>query len=159
MPNWTSNRLRIQTDSLSETEFKKIAELKEIFKSDSPFNKIIPQPDWLTIPNEDGELPIIKEYKNHLGEVDFTITEFPSSGKQDDRWYSWCNENWGTKWDACHVQITRDDKDYLEIRFDTAWSPAQPVIEKIRELYQDNDSWTYVNCLYELEGYEGCGYV
>ena len=26
MPNWTSNRLRIQTDSLSETEFKKIQE-------------------------------------------------------------------------------------------------------------------------------------
>tara|TARA_B100000085_G_scaffold100808_1_gene91685 strand:- start:872 stop:1351 length:480 start_codon:yes stop_codon:yes gene_type:complete len=159
MPNWTSNRLRIQTDSLSETEFKKIAELKEIFKSDSPFNKIIPQPDWLTIPNEDGELPIIKEYKNHLGEVDFTITEFPSSGKQDDRWYSWCNENWGTKWDACHVQITRDDKDYLEICFDTAWSPATPVIEKIRELYEDDEYWTQVTCLYELEGYEGCGYV
>ena len=35
----------------------------------------------------------------------------------------------------------------------------QPVIEKIRELYQDNDAWTQVTCLYELEGYEGCGYV
>ena len=159
MPNWTSNRLRIQTDSLSETEFKKIEELKEIFKSDSPFNKIIPQPDWSTIPNEDGELPVIKEYKNRLGEVAFTINEFPSSGQQDDRWYSWCNQNWGTKWDACHVQITRDDKDYLEICFDTAWSPAIPVIEKIRELYEDDEYWTRVTCLYELEGYEDCGYV
>ena len=24
---------------------------------------------------------------------------------------------------------------------------------------KDDDCWTYVNCLYELEGYEGCGYV
>ena len=89
----------------------------------------------------------------------FRIGKFASSDKQDIRWYDWRLQNWGTKWDACHVQITRDDKDYLEICFDTAWSPATPVIEKIRELYQDNDSWTYVNCLYELEGYEGCGYV
>ena len=42
MPNWTSNRLRIQTGSFSETELKKISELKEIFESDRPFNKIIP---------------------------------------------------------------------------------------------------------------------
>ena len=42
MPNWTSNRLRIQTDSDSQTELKKISELKEIFESDNPFKKIIP---------------------------------------------------------------------------------------------------------------------
>ena len=159
MPNWTSNRLRIQTDSLSETEFKKISELKEIFESDRPFNKIIPQPDWSKIKNEDGELPVEKVIKDPSGRVVSTYYEFPSSGKQDDRWYAWSLKNWGTKWDACHVEITRDDEDYLEICFDTAWSPATPVIEKIRELYQDDDCWTYVSCLYELEGYEDCGYV
>ena len=159
MPNWTSNRLRIQTGSFSETELKKISELKEIFESDNPFKKIIPEPNWLEIKNDDGELPIEKQHKNTFGEVVAVTREFPSSWKNDDRWYSWRLQNWGTKWDACSVEITRDDEDYLEIRFDTAWSPATPIIEKIRELYQDNDSWTYVNCLYELEGYEGCGYV
>ena len=159
MPNWTSNRLRIQTDSNSQTELKKISELKEIFESDSPFNKIIPQPDWSKIKNEDGELPVEKVIKDPSGRVVAHYNEFPISGKNDERWYNWRLENWGTKWDACSVEITRDDEDYLEICFDTAWSPATPVIEKIRELYQDNDNWTYVNCLYELEGYEGCGYV
>ena len=159
MPNWTSNRLRIQTDSLSETEFKKIQEVKEIFESDSPFNKLIPQPDWSQTKNKDGELPVKRIYKNIKGEIIGHTYEFPISGKNDDRWYSWCNEKWGTKWDACHVQITRDDEDYLEICFDTAWSPPTPVVEKIRELYEDNDNWTQVTCLYELEGYEGCGYV
>ena len=24
---------------------------------------------------------------------------------------------------------------------------------------EDNDNWTQVTCLYELEGYEDCGYV
>ena len=159
MPNWTSNRLRIQTDSNSQTELKKISELKEIFESDNPFGKIIPEPNWLEVKNNDGELPIEKQHKNTFGEVVSVTREFPSSGKNDDRWYGWRLQNWGTKWDACQVEITRDDEDYLEICFDTAWSPATPVIEKIRELYQDNDSWTYVSCLYELEGYEGCGYV
>ena len=159
MPNWTSNRLRIQTDSNSQTELKKISELKEIFESDNPFTKIIPEPNWLEVKNDDGELPIEKQHKNTFGEVAFVTREFPSSGKNDDRWYGWRLQNWGTKWDACQVEITRDDEDYLEICFDTAWSPAQPVIEKIRELYQDNDNWTQVTCLYELEGYEGCGYV
>ena len=159
MPNWTSNRLRIQTDSLSETEFKKIQEVKEIFESDRPFNKLIPQPDWSQTKNKDGELPVKRIYKNIKGEIIGHTNEFPISGKNDDRWYGWCNQNWGTKWDACHVQITRDDEDYLEICFDTAWSPATPVIEKIRELYEDNDNWTQVTCLYELEGYEDCGYV
>ena len=111
MPNWTSNRLRIQTDSDSQTEFKKIAELKEIFESDNPFGKIIPEPDWSKIPNEDGELPISESHKNHLGEELFHITKFASSDKQDDRWYGWRLQNWGTKWDACQVEITRDDKD------------------------------------------------
>ena len=159
MPNWTSNRLRIQTDSNSQTELKKISELKEIFESDNPFTKIIPEPNWLEVKNDDGELPIEKQHKNTFGEVAFVTREFPNSGKNDDRWYYWRLQNWGTKWDACSVEITRDDEDYLEIRFDTAWAPATPVIEKIRELYQDDDCWTYVNCLYELEGYEGCGYV
>ena len=159
MPNWTSNRLRIQTDSNSQTEFKKIAELKEIFKSDSPFNKIIPQPDWSKIPNEDGEIRVERLHKNDKGEIVCATYEFPKSGKNDSRWYDWNCQNWGTKWDACNVEITRDDEDYLEICFDTAWSPAAPVIEKIRELYEDNDAWTQVTCLYELEGYEGCGYV
>ena len=159
MPNWTSNRLRIQTDFFNEKELKKIAELKEIFESDNPFRKLIPEPNWLEVKNEDGELPVEKQHKNTFGEVVFTTREFPSSGKIDERWYNWRLQNWGTKWDACEVEITRDDEDYLEICFDTAWSPAAPVIEKIRELYQDNDSCTYVSCLYELEGYEGCGYV
>ena len=159
MPNWTSNRLRIQTDSDSQTELKKISELKEIFESDNPFKKIIPEPNWLEIKNDDGELPIEKQHKNTFGEVVSVTREFPNSGRVDDRWYSWRLQNWGTKWDACSVEITRDDEDYLEICFDTAWSPATQVIEKIRELYQDDDCWTYVNCLYELEGYEGCGYV
>ena len=63
MPNWTSNRLRIQTDSDSQREFKKIAELKEIFESDNPFRKIIPEPNWLEIKNDDGELPIENNIK------------------------------------------------------------------------------------------------
>lgn len=39
-------------------------------------------------------------------------------------WYDWNIRNWGTKWEA-DASIESDDPDYLQYRFDTAWSPAE----------------------------------
>jgi len=63
-------------------------------------------------------------------------------------WYSWCVENWGTKWDAgsvsCDTTVgnmellaSAQDTSPVEITytFDTAWSPPTPVIAKLSELY------------------------
>ena len=44
-------------------------------------------------------------------------------------WYDWCVENWGTKWNACEVQVS----DYT-IEFSTAWAFAEPVMRKLAEL-------------------------
>ena len=52
MPNWCRNRVTV-----FGTE-QEISEVEKIFASkDTVFGKIIPSPDWATIPNEDGELP------------------------------------------------------------------------------------------------------
>ena len=50
--------------------------MHEIFESDRPFNKIIPQPDWSKVKNEDGELPIKKQLKIHQGELLATTMNF-----------------------------------------------------------------------------------
>lgn len=46
-------------------------------------------------------------------------------------WYDWCIQHWGTKWDACHSRVIRDNKAArrsVAIKFSTAWGPPSPVI-------------------------------
>jgi len=51
--------------------------------------------------------------------------------------YTWCIENWGTKWGICHAEIDREDYKYGELSyvFDTAWSPCYPVILKMSKMF------------------------
>src|SRR5262249_25451691 len=61
--------------------------------------------------------------------------ELAQIGHRD--WYSWCIENWGTKWNACHTNIDHStiQHNYLEIFFNTAWSAPTPVFHKMREMF------------------------
>ena len=77
MPNHCYNRVQISNDA--EDNSKQFDELVAIFESQKPFSKIIPIPNFLEIPNEDGELPVVVEHKNDKGEVIFTTSEFPKS--------------------------------------------------------------------------------
>lgn len=43
-------------------------------------------------------------------------------------WYDWCVENWGTKWDACSATLEHHESGEAIFNFETAWSPASPVI-------------------------------
>jgi hypothetical protein len=62
-----------------------------------------------------------------------------------NHWYDWNVRNWGTKWD---VGVSDDDKypdtelmeeseSSLAYRFNTAWSPPLPAIEKLSSQYPD----------------------
>lgn len=48
-------------------------------------------------------------------------------------WYDWCRRNWGTKWNAYGNSQTGTDT----ITFETAWSPPEPIIAKLAEMYPD----------------------
>lgn len=56
----------------------------------------------------------------------------------DTDWYDWNVENWGTKWEIYDV-VDWDwiEPTHLSYAFETAWSPPEPVIEKLAELYPD----------------------
>ena len=151
MPNWCRNRVTISSNnSDDDSQFQ---ELVKKFKSDRPFNSILPQPDWKNIKNEDGELPVTREQKNQDGEVIFTTSEFPKSGKSDDRWYDWANAYWGTKWDACELE-SEIEEEYAEFEFNTAWAPAEGIFNKIKQDYPDVAiSWFYDEPGCELAGY------
>ena len=151
MPNWCYNRITVYAD---EDSADKLAELKEIFEDPQPFNTLFPQPDWKNIPNKFGELPKLEQHKNpETGEVVWETYNFPD-GKNDDRWYSWRLDNWDTKWEASEIEFECDDSEILTVTFDTAWSPPEGVMTKLREKFPD----VSFQCFYDEPGCESAGY-
>ena len=55
-------------------------------------------------------------------------------------WYEWRNENWGTKWDVCEVEMVDlrliGDGTTKEIEFIcwTAWAPPIPIWDRLVDL-------------------------
>jgi hypothetical protein len=48
-------------------------------------------------------------------------------------WYSWSNENWGTKGNAYHQQPVRNG-----VRFDTAWATPAGIWDALSRMFPDN---------------------
>ncbi len=106
MPNWCYNRVTAYGNE------DKLKEIENIFESKTPFNDIFPMPDFKTIPNENGELPKLEQMKNPDGSILWETYNFPD-GKNDDRWYHWCVENWDTKWEPDMHGIEYEDSEIL----------------------------------------------
>lgn len=53
-------------------------------------------------------------------------------------WYGFCTRQWGTKWNAYGYE-DGVQFDGHSLRFWSAWSPPQPVIDKLSEMYPDLD--------------------
>ena len=148
MPNWTQNEVTFS--SAKTTNIKKI---KDIFEKGCPFNQLIKEPNWKTIPlkgnekrnhfedkpmGEKGELPIIEEIKLSDNEVMKSL-RFKSTNVQDTRWYDWRCQNWDTKWDVPkdNIEITEINNGSIVIGFDTAWSPPIAIYKKLRDKFKD----------------------
>jgi hypothetical protein len=111
-------------------------------------------PDWKNTPNEEGQLPVLEQHKHpETGKVVWETYNFPD-GKNDDRWYHWCIDNWGTKWEADITGFEVQDYDTLEIEFQTAWSPPEGVVRKLREKFPELS----FQCFYDEPGAEIAGY-
>ena len=151
MPNWCYNRVNVYGDSDTVDQVKEIYEIFE--NNNDPFHKIFPIPDFKNIPNDKGELPILEQHKNDKGEIVWETYNFPD-GTNVDRWYSWCVNNWGTKWDVSELDIEYMDDEQLTLTFSTAWSPPEGVIEKLRDKYPDLS----FSCFYDEPGMEVAGY-
>jgi len=151
MPNWCYNRITVYGQD--ENSEKKLKEIEKIFESKEPFNEIYPIPDFKTIPNEKGELPKLEQKLNPDGSIFYETYNFPD-GKNDDRWYMWCVNNWGTKWDIGDVGIEYEDSEILALTFNTAWSPPEGIVERLREKYPELS----FQCFYDEPGMEAAGY-
>ena len=172
MPNHCSNRVSFYSDNESDIEKLHSIFLKGIENDDnvdtgSVFGHFIPEPDWANIPlseadqyeysfssarGEVGELPVmvINEDSPFMNGL-----RFKSTNVQDDRWYNWRVQNWGTKWD-CYDLIT-DDCDLrngFEASFNTSLSPPEEICTAIREQFDGiSISWVYDEPGCEVAGY------
>ena len=112
-----------------------------------------------------------KEYswdkpRGEIGEKPILVTDdecsfrnglrFKSTDRQDDRWYAWRNQNWGTKWDCYCVEIDECDlPNGFEVTFDTAWSPPEEICQALREQYPD----ICISWFFDEPGMEVAGYL
>ena len=129
MPNWTENDITFVCKTKeSADQLKSLLESKE---QKFDFNNITPmpieiketvsgsencKPDWQKEQSEE----LIKKYGH-------------------DNWRDWSNDKWGTKWNACHTEVTQtetkyDNSNVLTYSFDTAWDAPREIVETICEL-------------------------
>lgn len=63
----------------------------------------------------------------------------PRPAEEEDNWYQWNVDHWGTKWDACDPDLREETAESVSFGFRTAWSPPMPVIEAFANAYPDVD--------------------
>ena len=135
MPNWTANTVEVTGIPKDIRKFKK--HMGEGFS----FEKIIPPPADM--------------FRGDLGKKE----RQECAAKGISNWRDWQSENWDTKWDACHVEVEEQEFGGLIpltmviYRFDTAWSPPEKVIARLRQDWPEFE----ITGGYVGEGYEFCG--
>ena len=136
MPNWCSNEVQIDGSKEDIAKFKEECFTDHKGESVLDFSKILPEPDY-DKPKKDGT------------HNDGVQTELHSVMPD---WWTWRNDNWGTKWnlvpthdgDLTAYITVEDSEDFIQLEFDTAWSPPSGIYEAIVDKYPDlSISWFY----------------
>lgn len=114
MPNWSYNKLYMYGNEKAVSAF-----LDRHCPDDKlDFNTFVPYPEAYKAEDDEAS-----------AKYNGTARVFGEHGM------NWCYDNWGTKWNACEVDITNNN-DWLVITFETAWSPPWPIIKMIVENYK-----------------------
>jgi hypothetical protein len=164
MPNWVFNHLKVEGNQLDIARVKKqlntpfTRTYKDIVIKDNVATPIYKEASfdnpifafWNIIKPED-----IQAYIND------EPTGVPKNGEEwftSNNWYDWNVRNWGTKWDVAvensdeypETQILDEGELFINYKFDTAWAPPVPAIEKLSKQhsrvvftldYEEETSW------------------
>ena len=147
MPNWCSNEVQIDGSKEDIAKFKEECFTDHKGESVLDFSKVLPEPDY-DKPKKDGT------------HNDGVQTELHSVMPD---WWTWRNDNWGTKWnlvpnhdgDLTAYMTIEDSEDFIQLEFDTAWSPPNGIYEAITEKYQDLS----INWFYREDGVQMAGWL
>ena len=88
-----------------------------------------------------NENKISKEERDLMFQNGITqeISDRLESEYGSDNWYTWANDNWGTKWDIDDENINDMDDTWCQLNFRTAWSCCQPIVDKLKEMFPNLD--------------------
>jgi len=75
----------------------------------------------------------------------------PRPVEEEENWYAWNVNNWGTKWDMTPYDWDRDGNS-ITMTFDSAWSPPVALYEKLTD-----EGW-YVSAKYHEPGMSFIGW-
>lgn len=126
MPNWCSNTIEIEGTKEQINKFVSFLEEKN-GKDWFSFFRPCPQELVDTVSGFVGE----DKQAAHEAQQKSNIEKY---GHSD--WYSWCVDNWGTKWncdaqDWMKVENPNEDEASVTFWFDSAWSPPTALYEFI----------------------------
>lgn len=154
MPNHCNNTLTITSSSEAVDEL-----LKEYITTNSKgeqfldFEKIIPKPSSIQFSSELSSHELVMatnnlpdELKQSFESLKEKVSQYNLKNHGVDGWYDWCVANWGTKWNSYDCIINEDG-----ISFNTAWSPATPIVAELAKLIKQDLILTYIE--------EGCDFV
>jgi hypothetical protein len=101
--------------------------------------------------NDDEELT--KRLKESLDSEKDLFNQFVPQPKfeNEEDWYWWNVENWGTKWDAKPYSIEWIDNDTVKFNIETAWGPCNKFLDEMVNLGYSVTSY------YLEEGMAFCG--
>jgi hypothetical protein len=113
-------------------------------------------PNWCQnvayINHENKEL--IEDLKSKLDEDKENFFKYilPRPADQEENWYEWNINNWGTKWDCSPYEYNINEDGALYVNMDTAWGPPVGIYE---HLYSEGYD---VEAFYNEEGMAFCGW-
>ena len=88
-----------------------------------------------------GSKEMLDDFEEHKLNFNHYV---PRPVEEENNWYEWNCENWGTKWEVepNDVNIINRDDEKIELEFQTAWCPPIAFLKKLCLMY----SKIYIEC-------------
>ena len=153
MPNWCGNTLKVYGEGQEMTKFQKKLKIKDGCVVNNLLSKFVPLPKELGEVHSGCNTIDGKQVRVWL-EIDGKSVAIPKKvldGWQKKygatNWYDFGCNQWGTKWDV-DADVNDYDAEWIELMFDSAWSPPMEWFENVVRDYPSLD----FTLKYEEEG-------
>ena len=162
MPNWCQNEVTVTATDRGKAEA--FVDFVKEGNSYFSFNRIIPMPKELKGTRSPTRIVLQEEYDEWTEATSPLDGGRPITQEMSDRfkkeygcdnWYDWANANWGTKWDTDCEELEIDSFGGVNYKFDTAWSPPEPIYHALRELFPKLE----ITWFYKEEGEQLAGWL
>ncbi len=175
MPNWCDNAITIEGDygTLSNMDFimkspewereadddpemgqpMRLVPMPEVLRgtrSPAPTGDYDPEGRWQALVDDPANEHWTPEHYEEDKAEHYALIERAERAKAEtgySDWYSWANNEWGTKWSMDVYTYTYDvdrDPEAIHISGNTAWGPPIALLEKVSQKFGVKISLTYI---------------